>query len=144
MIYYPELKVSRIQRLLFSLDQPYSRITSGTEGYCCCLVAKSCSTICYPMECNLLGSAVRGISQARILEWVPISLSKDLPDPGIELMSHICGQILYCCTTREPRYRMCETVSLSVVSDYSTPWTIARQAPLSMEFWIGRGYTHFK
>ena len=30
------------------------------------------------------GSSVRGILQARILEWVPISFFRDLPDPGIE------------------------------------------------------------
>ena len=29
-----------------------------------------------PMNCNLLGSSVHGISQARILEWVVISFSK--------------------------------------------------------------------
>ena len=30
------------------------------------------------------GSSVPGISQARILKWVAISFSGDLPDPGIE------------------------------------------------------------
>ena len=39
---------------------------------------------CNPLDCNLLGSSVRGIFQARILEWVAIP---PLPDPGIELMS---------------------------------------------------------
>ena len=29
-------------------------------------------------------SSVHGILQARILEWVAISFSRDLPDPGIE------------------------------------------------------------
>ena len=36
------------------------------------------------MDCSLAGSSVHGIFQARILEWVAISFSKDLPDPGIE------------------------------------------------------------
>ena len=31
------------------------------------------------------GSSVRGILQARILEWVAVPSSRDLPDPGIEL-----------------------------------------------------------
>ena len=35
---------------------------------------------------GLLGS-VHGILQARILEWVAISFSRDLPDPGIETVS---------------------------------------------------------
>ena len=30
------------------------------------------------------GSSVHGILQARILEWVAISFSGDLPNPGIE------------------------------------------------------------
>ena len=36
------------------------------------------------MDCSLSGSSVRGISQARVLEWGAISFSGDLPDPGIE------------------------------------------------------------
>ena len=42
------------------------------------------SDSCNPMDCNPPGSSVRGIFRARILEWVAISFSKDLPDPGIE------------------------------------------------------------
>ena len=34
--------------------------------------------------CSLPGSYVHGILQARILEWVTMSSSRDLPDPGIE------------------------------------------------------------
>ena len=37
---------------------------------CCCLVLKSCPTLSDPMDCNPPGSSVRGILQARILEWV--------------------------------------------------------------------------
>ena len=36
------------------------------------------------MDCSPPGSSVHGISQARILEWVAISFSRDLPNPGIE------------------------------------------------------------
>ena len=36
------------------------------------------------MDSSLPGSAVHGISQARILEWVPISFSGDLTNPGVE------------------------------------------------------------
>ena len=39
------------------------------------------------MDYSPPGSSVHGISQARILEWVDISSSRDLPDPGIELLS---------------------------------------------------------
>ena len=36
------------------------------------------------MDCRPPGSSVHGISQERILEWVAISFSKDLPDSRIE------------------------------------------------------------
>ena len=36
-----------------------------------------CPTFCDPMDCNLPGSCVHGISQVRILEWVAISCSRD-------------------------------------------------------------------
>ena len=37
-----------------------------------------------PMDCSPPDTSVHGILQARILEWVSISLVGDLPDPGIE------------------------------------------------------------
>ena len=40
-----------------------------------------------PMDCSLPGFSVHGISQARILEWVAIFSSRDLPDPRMESMS---------------------------------------------------------
>ena len=36
------------------------------------------------MDCSLPSSSVHEILQARILEWVAISLSGNLPNPGIE------------------------------------------------------------
>ena len=41
-----------------------------------------CPTFCGPMDCSSPGSSVHRISQARILEWVAISFSRDLPNPG--------------------------------------------------------------
>ena len=39
-------------------------------------VAKSCLTLCNPIDCSPPGSSVHGILQARIVEWVAISFSK--------------------------------------------------------------------
>ena len=39
------------------------------------------------MDCNPTDSSVHGISEARILEWVATSSSKDLPDLGNEPVS---------------------------------------------------------
>ena len=47
-------------------------------------VAQSCPTLCDPMDCSLSGSSVHGIFQAIVLEWIAISFSRELRDPGIE------------------------------------------------------------
>ena len=40
------------------------------------LVAQSCLTLCNLMDCSLPGSSVRGIFQARSLEWGAVSYSR--------------------------------------------------------------------
>ena len=48
--------------------------------FCCLfvvLVTKSGLTLGNPMDCSQPGSSVYGISQARILEWVAISFSRE-------------------------------------------------------------------
>ena len=42
-------------------------------------VARSCPTLCDPMDCR-----VHGIPQARILEWVAFPSPGGLPNPGIK------------------------------------------------------------
>ena len=46
-----------------------------------CLVAKSYPVLRDPMDCNLPGSSVHWILQARILEWVAISSSRGSSQP---------------------------------------------------------------
>ena len=46
-----------------------------------CEIAQSCLTLCDPMACNLLGSSVHGILQARVLESVVISFSRGSSQP---------------------------------------------------------------
>ena len=48
------------------------------------LVAQSCLNLCNPSGCSPPGSFVHGIHQARILEWVAIPFSWDLPNPGLK------------------------------------------------------------
>ena len=50
----------------------------------CVLVAQLCPTLCNPMDYSLPSYSVPGILQARILEWVAIPFSKNLPNTGIE------------------------------------------------------------
>ena len=63
-----------------SLDPVYIRIYRRDRK----VKSLSCVRLCDPVDCRPPGSSVHGISQARILEWVAISISRDLSNPGIE------------------------------------------------------------
>ena len=52
-----------------------------------CLITQSCPNLCDPLDCSPPGSYVHGIFQARILEWVAISSSRESSDSGMEPMS---------------------------------------------------------
>ena len=47
-------------------------------------VTQSSLTLSDPMDCSLPGSSVHEILQTRILEWVAIPFSRDLPHPEME------------------------------------------------------------
>ena len=49
-----------------------------------CSVTQSHLTV----NCSLPGSSVHGILLARILEWVAMPFSRDLPDSGVEPVSY--------------------------------------------------------
>ena len=70
---------------------------------------QSCPTLCDPIDGSPPGSPVPGILQARTLEWVAISFSNAW------------------------RWKV-KGKSLSRVWLFVTLWTVAHQAPLSMEF----------
>ena len=54
-----------------------------------------CLTLCEPMDCSPPGSSVRGILQARILEWVAIPFSRGSSQPrdwtqvSMQFLKHI-------------------------------------------------------
>ena len=57
---------------------PGARIGASSRNY---PFAKSHLTLCDPMDCSPPGSSVHEISQARILEWVVISFSRESIQP---------------------------------------------------------------
>ena len=70
-----------------------------------CLFAKACPTLCYPMDCSLLGSTVQGIFQARILEWVAISSSRGSSQLRNQTYNSCTGRkILYHWAAREANH----------------------------------------
>ena len=56
---------------------------------CVCSVAQSCLTLCSPVNCSPPGCSVRGIFQARIVEWLLLPSPGDLLNPGIKPMSFV-------------------------------------------------------
>ena len=65
-------------------------------------VAQSCPTLCDPMDCSLPGSSIRGILQARVLEWVAISFSRRSSQPRDRTqVSRIAGRHFTVWATRE-------------------------------------------
>ena len=71
-------------------------------------VAQSCPTLCNLMDCSPPGFSVRGISQARVLEWVAIFSSREFLWPRdqthISCISCIGRRILYHWATWEAIY----------------------------------------
>ena len=62
------------------------------------------------MDYSPPGPSVHVVLQARIQEWVAISFSRDLADPGIQPESSVLAGrdvflflFFYCCVTREAR-----------------------------------------
>ena len=65
-------------------------------------VAQSCLTLCDPMDCSLAGSAIHGIFQAGVLEWVAISFSRRSSRPrDWTWVSRIVGICFTVWATRE-------------------------------------------
>ena len=60
---------------------------NSPSSLACVHTSRFSMTLCDPMDCSLPGSSVHGILQARILEWVAMPFSRDLPNPGIEPVS---------------------------------------------------------
>ena len=59
--------------------------TKRQSTYCMhAQLLQSCATLYDPMDCSLPESSVHGIPQSRILEWVVLPSSRDLPNPGIK------------------------------------------------------------
>ena len=64
------------------------------------------SIISNPMDCSLLDSSVYGILQARILEWVTISFSRESSRPrDWTQLSHIACRFFTIWTTREAPFQ---------------------------------------
>ena len=102
---------------------------------------------CNPMDCSLPGSSVYGILQARILEWVAISLPGDLPNPGIKPTSlmppALAGEFFTTSTTWVKATSFLffgGTQRLADLSSLARDWTRASAIEVqSPNHWTARG-----
>ena len=102
------------------------------------LVAQLCPTLCDSLDCSQPGSSVQVILQARILEWVAIPFSGDLPDSGIEPTSPSLPE--YCLLSEPPEKPLTRCSSQEVLRagaigqalpSGKCPW------PADWEWWRG-------
>ena len=130
-------------RLLHPGDSPGKNTGLGCHFLLQCMkvkseseVAQSCPTLSNPMDCNPPGSSIHRIFQARVLEWGAIAFSGfhtnlfQISFPSVPVSITLCFLSYWA-----KRHRMASPVKLlSRVQLFAIPWTIAYQAPPSMEF----------
>ena len=131
-----------------SLIQSYPVTMKGLKlslwnkwGVCCVQLRL---TLCDPMDCSPPGSSVHGIFQARILEWVAISFSKESswPRDWTQVFCISCTDrwVFYHCATWEP--------PAIVYGNCITPWQAVMCGASQKEalfLWLGNteGRTNF-
>ena len=109
------------------------------EGSLCACSRSVVSDSLWPLHCSPAGSSVHEIFQARILGWVAISFSRRSLQPGIKPASLASPALAGGLLTAEPPENQGRRQSRSVkllksCPTFGAPWTVARQAPLSMGF----------
>ena len=120
-LYYPN-----IQGFCILAHPAFLAISSTVSLHtqCACMLSlQLCPPLCNSMDCSPTGSSVHGILQARILEWVAMTSSRNLPHPEVgthvSYISRIGRQVLY-------RWRhlgsWC-TVGPAATPASSCPWT---------------------
>ena len=97
------------RKSLLEFRAPEATLEYGWQPWhrslCVCMCVLSHVRLCGPVDCSPPGSSVRGIFQAKILEWVAISSSRGSSQPRTKPTPHVIfcigKQILYHCTTWE-------------------------------------------
>ena len=93
------LRYADITKLMAESEE---KLESLYEGESESEAARSCLTLCYPVDCSLSGSSVHGIFQARVLEWIGISFSRGSSQPRNQIrISRIAGRCFTVWATRE-------------------------------------------
>ena len=125
-----------ILRFLFfhiNIKVMYTHLSQLMMGLLSCF---SHVRLCKPMDCNLPGSSVHEILQARVLEWVAISYQGIFPTQGLNLcflhLPAFAGRLLTTSTTWETLWCGSVQFSCSVLSNSLWPHVTPCQASLSI------------
>ena len=89
-------------------------------------IAKLCLTLCNPMDCSPPGSFVHGTFQARILEWVAISSSKEPSQPR-DWTWVFC---IFCIAGIKPEFPAWQADSLPLEPPRKPQQPVSRHQPL--------------
>ena len=86
------------------------------------LVTQSCLTICDPTDCNMPGSSVHRLLQARILEWIAVRFSRGFSWPRHQTrVSCIAGRLYLRSHKGSPEHqRHCQDHSWSLALSQKT------------------------
>ena len=84
------------------------------------LVAQSCPTLCDPMDCSPPGSSVRGLLQARRLQWVTSPFLRRYSQPRASCIS---GRFFTIWATRDYQYKWCVLLLLYFSSNLFSVFT---------------------
>ena len=113
-MFHSQTAIFNLSNIFFTviLQWNYSSVHS-------CSVTQSCPSLFDPMDCNLPGSSIHGILQARIVEWVAISSSKGFSYPGSKpasaSISCIADGFFIDRATREDLFHICSAVLFTII-----------------------------
>ena len=102
-------------------DSTTNKQTKTTQLKNVCVCAQLCPTLCNPTDYSPPGSSVHGILQARILEWVAISVSRESFWPRDQTQVSCTSRFFYHCTTWEATNGQKTQIDISPKKTYRWP-----------------------
>ena len=92
------LELFLVKKILYTCTYICTTYKTKYMSVCVCELRPTLSN---PMDYSPPGSSIRGVLQARTLEWVTISFSRGSPQPRDRTWVSHCRPILYCLSHRE-------------------------------------------
>ena len=104
---------------------PWTVEPGGLQSESASEVAQLCATICDPIDCSLPGSSVHGIFQAKVLEWVAISLSRGSSWPRDRIQfPALQADALASEPLGKPGYSLCGCKELHMTEQLTHTWML--------------------